>query len=260
MRRPTRPLVLAATALALLTSACRLSLATDIDVASDGSGTFVFAVAVDEELDTLLDDAGVDLTLGLAEAERAAPGWEVEDRDVEDGRELTFRTSFDDPAELTALVEELHAGLGEGDPAVLRDVSLQVDEEGAVEFHADAGLELPTTTGAEGDGVVFDGDDLAALIEREGGRAARYDLRLELPGPPRTHDADARDGRVLTWTLPVGEMRAVSATSDPANGRTWVLVGATFLVSAAAAALVVALSRRRGSRLAGRRAERPGRA
>lgn len=242
--------------LAVLTSACQLSLATDIGIGADGAGTLEVAVAIDDELRQLLDDAGVDLTLGLAEADAAASDWEVEEVARGDGREVRLRTTFAEPAELGRRVEELHAGLDEADPAVLADVALEVDEEGRVLFTADAGLRLPTTTGATGDGVTFDADDLDALLEREGGAAARYDLRLTLPGRPVAHDADARRGRTLTWTLPIGEMRTIRASSEPPSDRTWILVGATFVVSAAAATVLVAGSRRRGRRLADERAER----
>lgn len=242
--------------LAVLTSACQLSLATDVGVAADGSGTLEVAVAIDDELATLLDDAGVDLTLGFAEADAAASDWELEESAPDGGRTVRLRTTFDEPEELGRRVEELHAGLGEDDPAVLDEVHLQVDDEGRVDFVADAGLRLPTTTGATGDGVTFDAEDLADLLAREGGAAARYDLRLTLPGRPIAHDADARRGRTLTWTLPIGELRSVRAASEAPTDRTWLLVGATFLVSAAAATVLVAVSRRRGRRLAGERAER----
>lgn len=241
---------------AVLTSACQLSLATDIGVAADGSGTLEVAVAIDDELGRLLDDAGVDLALGLAEADAAASDWELEEIPRGEGREVRLRTAFAVPEELGRRVEELHAGLDDTDPAVLSDVELQVDEEGRVAFTAEAGLRLPTTTGATGDGVTFDAEDLADLLEREEGAAARYELRLTLPGRPTAHDADARQGRSLTWTLPIGEMRSVRAMSEPPVDRTWLLVGATFLASAAAATVLVVGARRRGRRLGDERAER----
>lgn len=237
--------ILAALSLALLTSACQLSLATDIGVESDGSGRLELAVAVDDELATILADAGADLTLGLAQAEAAAGDWEVEEVDDVAGRELRFRTSFDTPDELGRLVDELHAGLGEGDPAILSDVDLDVAEDGRASFRARAGLALPATTGAVGDGISFDADDLQELLDEQGERAARYDLRLTLPGRPVAHDADVVDGRTLTWHLPVGEMAAIEARAEPAADRTWVLAGAAFLVAAVLAATVVVLARRR---------------
>ncbi|MBW3659710.1 MAG: hypothetical protein KY457_13810 [Actinobacteria bacterium] len=253
-----RPRLLPALLLAVLASACQLSLATDIGVAADGSGTLEVAVAIDDELGRLLDDAGVDLTLGLAEADAAASDWELEEVERGEGREVRLRTTFDEPAELGRRVEELHAGLSDADPAVLSDIELEVDEEGRARFTGEAGLRLPTTAGATGDGVTFDGEDLAELVEREGGAAARYDLRLTLPGRPIDHDADARRGRTLTWSLPIGDMQPVRATSEPPSDRTWLLVGATFLVSAVATTVLVAGTRRRGRRLAAERAERVG--
>ncbi len=255
MRCRLVPVVLAAV-LALGAAGCQLSLASDIGVDADGSGQVEFAVSVDRELADLLDEAGVDLTLGLAEAQAAAGPWELEETGDVPGRELRFRARFDDPSELADLVADLHAGLDGEDPAIMRDVQLDVDAEGRVRFSAEAGLALPTTAGAVGDGITFDVDDLESLLAREGGRAARYDLRLELPGTPRSHDADARDGRTLTWSLPIGEMRAVHAASDPPADRTWLLLVATFLVSAAAAGVAIVALRRRGARLAGARAER----
>lgn len=241
---------------AVLATSCQLSLATDVAVDPDGSGTLEVAVAVDDELGRLLADAGVDLTLGLAEADAAAAGWELEEVARGDGREVRLRTSFDEPSELGRMVEELHAGLDAEDPAILDDVELRRDEEGATTFTARAGLALPTTPGATGTGVTFDADDLADVLARDGGSAVRYDLRLTLPGRPLDHDADARRGRTLTWSLPIGELREVRATAAPPSDRTWLLVGATFVVSAAAAAVVVVLTRRRGRRLADERAER----
>lgn len=241
--------MLAVACLALLASACQLSLASDIAVSADGSGSFELAVAVDEELAELLSDAGVDLALGLDDAQATATGWQVEEVDEAPGRELRFRTGFDSPDELGALVEELHAGLGEADPAVLRDVHLEVADDGSARFRADAGLQLPTTTGVSGDAVAFDAEDLAALLEEEGARAARYDLRLELPGRPSEHDADAREGRTLVWSLPIGEMRSIEARSEPTGSdRTGLLLATTFLVSAAVAVLAVVLTRRRRAR------------
>jgi hypothetical protein len=233
---------------ALLLPACQLSLGTDIGVEADGSGVLELTVAVDAELAQLLDDAGVDLTLGLDEASGAAAGWAVEHREDAAGEQLAFRAGFDRPEELADLVADLHAGLDAEDPAILRDVVLDVDDDGRVRFSADAGLVLPTTAGAVGDGVTFDGEDLAALVERDGHRLARYDLRLQLPGTPLAHDADVRDGQQLTWSLPIGELRSIEARSAPPTDRTWLLLAATFVVAAAVAAATVLLVRRVRSR------------
>jgi hypothetical protein len=241
--RPSIPFLLL---LAVVASACQLSLATDIDVQADGSGRFELAVALDDELEAVLDDAGVDLTLGLADAAGAAPDWEVEDDPEGPGRRLSLRTTFDEPGQLARLVEELHDGLAEGDPGLLDEVTLEVDEDGAARFRAEAGLTLPATAGAAGDGVTFDVEDLRELLAEEGERVVRYDLRLTLPGTPVAHDADVRDGRSLTWRLPVDGTRRIEARSEPPADRTLLLAGAVFLGAAVlGTGAAVALRRRR---------------
>ncbi len=238
--------------LGLVTSACQLRLATDIDVRADGSGTLELAVATDQELRSVLDAGGVDLRTGLDEVATAAPSWDVESSEPDDGGlELRFRTSFDDPDELSRLVEELRAGLDDEDGELLRDVVLTVDEEGAVEITGVAGVVLPATTGAVGPEVAFDGDDLRGLLAERGDELVRADLRITLPASPSATDADAVDGRELTWQLPIGEMRAFSARSRPPSQPAALVLAAVAVVSAIlAAGLVLWLRRRRRSRVA----------
>lgn len=242
---------------ALAVAGCQLRLATDIVVGAEGAGELELAAAADQELVDLMAAAGVDLRAGLEDVVTAAPDWEVEDVPTDDGIELRFRTRFDDPAELTTLVEELHAGLDEEDGALLRDVRLTVAEDGAVAISGQAGVILPTTTGVEGPDVVFDGDDLRRLLEERGDELIRADLRVTLPALPVAHDADEVDGRNLTWSLPVGEMRAFEARSEvpPPDPTPFVAAGVFVLAALLAAASVIAL-RRRGRRRAGRRADR----
>lgn len=243
--------------LALALSACQLRIGADIEVRSGGDGTFELLTAADGELVTMLAEAGVDLRTGLEEAVAAAPAWEVEATETDDGGlELAFSTTFDDPTELEGLVEELHAGLDEEDGALLRDLTVDVADDGAVSFAADAGVLLPTSTGVEGEDVAFDADDLEALIAERGDELVRADLRLTLPGPPVSHDADEVDGRNLVWRLPVGEMRPVSARSDAPEDRTLPVAIAVAAGALVIAALVVALVRRRGARRGAARAAR----
>lgn len=221
--------------LAVVVTGCQLRLATDVSVASDGSGTVDVAVEVDAELEELLAGAGVDLTEGLDEAIAAAGAWEVEEVALDDGFGVRFRSTFVDPAGFEAAVAELHEGLSPEDGALFDRLELDVDADGAVAFDGVAGLVLPTTTGAEGDGVEFDADDLTALLAARGDELVRAELRLTLPAAPTAHDADEVQGRSLTWRLPVGEQRQVMARSAAPAGPAWWLVG----VVAAATALVV---------------------
>lgn len=237
MRRPLNLLLVAL--LALAAGACQLTLAADVGVEADGSGRLEIAFRLDRELADRLADSGVDVTRGIEEADGGARAWEVSDTDEASGREVRLVTQFDDPAQLGERVDDLHAGLGDEDGAILRDVELAVDQQGAARFRARAGLVLPTAAGAEGDGVAFDADDLAALVERDGARIVRYDLRLTLPGPPVEHDADAVDGRILTWQLPVGRMRTVEVLAGPPRDLTLPVSLAAFGASATLTALVV---------------------
>lgn len=240
-------------ALCLLASACQLRLATDLTLDADGGGTIELVVALDAELAELLDDAGVDLRRGLSETAGAAPEWEIEEREIEEGMELRFRSRFEDPDQLQRLVDDLHAGLDAQDGRLLRSLDVRLAPDGAVLVEGSAGLLLPETTGAEGFGVDVDGDELRRLLDERGDEFVRYDLRVTLPADPVESDADVVEGRTLLWELPVGETRFVSARSEAPSDRTWLVVaavaGGAFLVSA----LTVVGVRRRG---AGRRSDR----
>jgi hypothetical protein len=250
--RAHRPSTLAVVLLALLTllaSGCRLRLATDVVVEAEGSGELVLAAAADQELVDLLLEAGVDLRTGLADLAESAPEWEVEDVATDDGIELRFRTRFDEPSELGQLVDELHAGLEEQDGALLRDVVLEVAEDGTVRIGGEAGVRLPETAGVVGPDVGFDSDDLQQLLEERGDELVRADLRVTLPALPAEHDADEVDGRNLTWHLPVGEMRTFSAVSEvPPPDPTPLLAAGAFVLALALAAGTILLVRRRGRR------------
>lgn len=241
-------------ALCVLVSACQLRLATDLTLDADGGGNIELIVALDAELAQLLDDAGVDLRRGLPQAAEVAPTWEVEERPVEDGVELRFRSSFDDPDDLQRLVDDLHAGLDAQDGRILRSLDVRVAPSGAVLFQGTAGLLLPETTGAEGAGVDVDGDALRRLLEERGDEFVRYDLRVTLPAEPAESDADVVEGRTLGWRLPVGDVRTVSARSEVPSDRTWMLVAGVAAGAFLVAATSVAWTRRRGRRRARRRA------
>lgn len=209
--------------LTVLVAGCQLRTAVDVAVSADGSGTVELLIGLDEELLGLLSDAGFDPEIGLAEALASAPGWEVEQLEVEDGLTFAFRSSFEDPREFERMMRNFGSGGQAGDAELFDGLVLDVAEDGAVTFRGQAGLLLPNTTGAEGMGVSFDADDLAALLEERGDEFVRYDLRVTLPAEPVEHDADLREGNSLVWHLPVGEMRAVGARSAaPPNRGLWV--------------------------------------
>lgn len=232
-------------ALAFLSAGCQLQLAVDVAISPGGAGTLELAVGLDEELLELLTDAGFDPTLGLDELDESAPDWRVEQIEGDDGLTLAFETEFDDPDDFDRVLEDFRRAGGARDAALFDQLDISVQEDGAVVFSGRAGLRLPESAGAEGAGVEFDGEDLAALMEERGDEFVRYDLRVTLPAEPVSHDGDAREGNSVTWDLPVGEFRAVEARSAPIPDRTWLLVAAVALLAAAIGAVAVWWTRRR---------------
>lgn len=238
------PLLLAL--VAVLTSACQVRLATDIAVGGDGSGTFEFAVAIDEELARDLRDAGLEPLAGLEQVDEGSAGWEVTEETPEDGGlGVRLRGTFDDPEELRELASELHRQLDADDMRVHDGLRLERRDDGSVALSGRVGLRLPAAPGAEGQGVSFDADDLERLIEERGDEFVRYDVRVTLPAAPVEHDADEVDGNSLVWHAPVDGMRDISAVSA-VPGTSPVLVALGIGVgTAAVAALAVIVWRRR---------------
>lgn len=225
--------------LAVAASACQVRVGTDVTVGADGAGRLALTVALDEELGESLQADEIDPFSGL---DRLPEGWEVQ---REGDRQVTVTADFDEPAGLADRVEQLQEGLDEQDPAVLEDASLEVAEDGSTTFRARAGFRPPSSTGLEGAGVQFDGQDLAALLAERGDEVMRVDLRVTLPGPVVDGNADTVDGRTATWNLPVTELVEVQAVGGPASDRTWWLVGAAALLGLALGVVGVGMWRRR---------------
>lgn len=242
VRRPPTRRVLVLLALAFATAACQVRVGADLAVARDGSGRMALTVALDEELATSLSADGFD---PFAELEDPPPGWEVERSQPDGGQAATLVTEFDDPDELASRVAQLQEGIDEEDPLLLEDVEVAVDRDGGATFRGRAGLRPPSSTGLEGVGVSFDGEDLQALLAERGDEVVRVDLRVTLPGPVVDGNADEVDGRTATWRLPVTELVEVRAVSDPPTDRTWWLVGGAAALGLALGFVLVRVFRRR---------------
>lgn len=242
--RPSRVLrgvVLALVALAV--SACQVRVGTDITVTEDGSGRLALTIALDEELASSLTTDGFDPFADLGDLPE---GWSLERSDADGGMAATVSADFADPAELAGRVSQLRDGLDEEDPLLFEGVELDVAADGSATFRGRAGFRPPTSTGLEGVGVAFDGDDLQAMLAERGDEMMRVDLRVSMPGPVVDSDADQVDGRTATWNLPVTELVEVRAASDPPNDRTpWVIGGAAALGLVLGFALVGVFRRRR---------------
>lgn len=243
IERVLRPRLLLALLVALVLSACQVRVASDIGVNADGSGSLVVSVALDEELWTSLTADGFDPFLEFADL--AEEGWTSTVEPDDGGQRLELRTTFDGPEGLTDRVEQLHAGLDDEDPRILANPALTVSED-TIALDLQAGLVPPSSTGVDGVEVDVDGEALLRLLEERGDELFRYDLRVTMPGPIESSDADEVDGRSATWHLPATSMRdiSVTATTGPAN-RTIVVAIAAGLLTLALVGSTVALVRRR---------------
>lgn len=242
--RPSRVLRgLALVLVAVAVSACQVRVGTDITVAEDGSGRLALTIALDEELASSLATDGFDPFAGL---EDLPDGWSFEREDIDGGMAATVSADFEDPAGLAARVSQLGEGVDDEDPLLFEDVELAVADDGSATFRGRAGFRPPSSTGLEGVGVTFDGDDLQAMLAERGDEVMRVDLRVSMPGPVVDSDADQVDGRTATWSLPVTELVEVRAASDPPDDRTlWVVGGAAALGLVLGFALVGVFRRRR---------------
>ncbi len=233
---------LALAVVALVASACQVRVGTDITVTEDGSGRMALTIALDEELTSSLAADGFDPFAGL---EDLPEGWEVERTDADGGQAATIAADFADPDELTARVAQLREGVGEQDPSLLEDVELAVAEDGSATFRGRAGFRPPSSTGLDGVGVAFDGEDLQTMLAERGDEVMRVDLRVSMPGPVVDTDADEVDGRAATWNLPVTELVEVRAASEPPSDRTWWVVGGAAVLGLVLGFVLVGLFRRR---------------
>jgi hypothetical protein len=231
--------------LALVLGGCELSVALDVRVDRGGGGSVDLRVALDEELRTILADAGVDVLRDLSTVQDRNPEWTITPEETEDGGlEVSLAAAFDDPDGFGALMEELHRGLDAEDPRIAEGLRLERRDGGEVAFLGRVGLVPPTAPGARGGGVGFDEEALERLIDERGDEFARYDVRVTLPASPREHDGDAVDATSVTWHAPIGEMREVSAVSERPAIATGLVALIVALVGFAAAFLATRLLRR----------------
>lgn len=239
--------------LAALLVGCELSVTSQLEVARDGSGTVGVTFAMDPAMLAELDAVDLDPTAELTAAVAGTPGWELERTADEQGLRVTATTTGDDPEELTAALGELTDGLSDDDPAVDLDLDLAVDDEGAAQLRGTAQLRAPAGPGVvdrAGDGVDTAADGAVTTDEMVELTREHVDATLvvTLPGRPLTHDADAVDGRTLTWQLPVGEPVAVQVDAgvpSPWTPQLLLAIGAGILLLVSAAAAGWAWRRRR---------------
>jgi hypothetical protein len=231
--RRYRSAVAVATCLVLL-AGCRLDLAAEAVVDTDGGGTVSVAAGFDAELLQQLDELGVDPTAELEAVASSTPGWEAV-RVLRDdgGLEVVASRAAETAADIGGAFRELSAGLSDQDPALLIDLEVTRDDEGATAVSGRAELRAPTTAGVSLDGVAMGPDErrLAELVAT----SVDAQLRIRLPGPVVAHDGDRLEDRTVVWDLPSDQAVDVRAEAEPPRWWAPLVEG---LVSLPAAALV----------------------
>jgi hypothetical protein len=237
------PALVALVALAAwLLSGCGVAVTAEVTVAAGGGGDVAVRIVLDEAAVSALDELDVDPTAEAEGAAAADPAWEVA-RAVPDGGglEVLLSRSLDDARDAPAVLDDLVAGLTDADPALLVDLDLDVDPDGAVVADGEAGLRGPGRPVATRDDepVGPDPDELTAALAD----VVDAGLVLRVPGPVRTSDAEVVDtspgaGSTVRWELPVGEVRQVQLVADAPR---WTDRPEVRVVAVAAAALLVVL-------------------
>lgn len=228
-------------ALVMLLTACQVTVDADVRVREDGSGTLGLVVELDDELtEALAMDAGQ----VFASMEQLPDGWSSEVDET--GQSVHLSAPFTSPAQLRERVDQLHAGLEEGeDPALIERLDLSVAEDGSTVLTGSAGFVPPSSTGLRGGPVTFEGEDLASLLAERGDEVLTVDLAVHFPGQVAESNADDAGGSTATWHLPLDGMREISATSNPPNPFTTLMVGGGVLLLGLAIGLGLTRTARR---------------
>jgi hypothetical protein len=205
--------LVALVALVGLLAGCRLDVVADAELRRDGGGRATLLLELDPALLDELDALGVDPTAELAAVGRV-DGWSVTRQSTdEDGLVVRLERDVADPAGIGAAYRELAAGLAPEDPAMLVDLDVTRADDGSSRVTGTVAFRPPATAGASLDGepVGPSTERLAALTAD----AVHPRLVVTLPGGVREHDGDAASGRTITWWVPVGDERPVSAVAAP---------------------------------------------
>lgn len=218
-------------ATAVLLTACHAELVLDVDLNADGSGRVRVRVTTDQAalaaVDRAVADAGAasDVDVGhpldaFAATVTRLDGWELTDTVTDDGgRTVAATTDVDGPAELARVTGQLAGALDVPEGRLLGPLQatldgdrLQLDGELAADVDPAAAL------GWREDGVAtrgrlrLDDEPLTRVLARDDPPVS-VRLTATMPGPVIDSDADAVDGRQLTWRARLGEVRRIRAVA-----------------------------------------------
>lgn len=230
--------------LALIASACKIRVDTNVVINEDESGTFALEISLDEELRALAED---DPSFGaLTVTEDVPEGWVLEDFVDGEFEGVRASTTFDDFEGFERRLAEYAETAGAEDNVAPDFLSqLEINREGDIfSFRADlTGLEagLGAAIGGEDDLGV----DPAAFI------AELFEIRLILtmPGSVVASNADATAGTTLTWDISiVDDGRVLEAQSDVGGSAGGPIIGLIVLAAVIAAVVFIVLQRRNQQR------------
>lgn len=192
-----RRLIVMASLLALVATACKIETNIGAIINADGSGTIVTEVGMDEEAKGFfLSEEGADPFEGndLADCEGART------REEQRG-DLTFYIIECDVADIT----EFEDTMTSTENTMLTSFDITVTDT-LVSVSGTASAEDALGSDVEG----FD----PALLEE----SISANLKITLPGRILDHNADSQSGNTLTWDIPIlGGTLDVEASSDPSG-------------------------------------------
>jgi len=192
-----RRLIVMASLLALVATACKIETNIGAVINANGSGTIVTEIGMDEEAKGFfLSEAGADPFEGndLANCEGART------REEQRG-DLTFYIIECDVADIT----EFENTMTSTENTMLTSFDITV---------TDTLVSVSGTASAEDAlGSEVEGFDPALLEE-----SISANLKITLPGRILNHNADSQSGNTLTWDIPIlGGTLDVEASSDPSG-------------------------------------------
>jgi len=211
-------------ALIVLTSACRLETNVTIDVAEDGSGTFVAELGLDDEMRGLLDSFGgsdellAGLQLGDGTSETRTEG------------EMTYVSATQSFADLDTLREVVRSNQ---EQITFEVFEIDVDDDGA---------RVIAKTGSLAGANDIDTDSLPFDVSSIGPDVFSANIFVKLPGDRATDNADEvmADGS-LRWSISVTDPINIEAeTTFGGGGLPWLPIGVGAIAVLGVGAFMVA--------------------
>jgi hypothetical protein len=230
-----RRLLPLAALLVLLTTACRIETNVGAQINADGSGVISAEIGLDDEAAEMIEQFG-----GGEDpfAENPLADYpEAELREEKRGG-MSFRIWSAQVEDIDSVIQEQ---IVSGPDSFIEEFDLSIAPDRVeVVGRTSAGASMGDL---EGMGDFMSAEELAESFA--------INLRLTLPGKILDHNADAKDGNTLTWSIPItGEALDVRAVSDPTQSEgggfpLWaiIVIAAVVLVGIGAVAL---LGRKKG--------------